>query len=179
MLLASYIIGTHLWFFRDGDAFAVPEAGVCGVESKPGIAPDFDAGWIDLGAVESFEPTVSQEDYKLWKPAPGRLVLKDLLENKQEMTLKFTTNDVGPLVIETMFRSSQKLGGAQVQFNPISAIARRGWLHCEFYDQDNASWMDLDLFVRLRSASKFLSEPVKPEWEAFLLYSSLNTGVIS
>jgi hypothetical protein len=179
MNLASYIIGTHLWFFREGDAFTVPAGGTCGQESKPGIAPDMDAGWIDMGAIESFDPTVSQEDAKLWRPAPGRLVLKDILENKQELSIKAVTNDVGGLAIESLFRTSQELAGLQVQFNPLSAISRRGWVHGQCYDQDNNLWMTLDLWCRLRATAKFDGSPTKPEWEMFMLYSSLNTGAIT
>lgn len=179
MNLASYIIGAHLWFFREGDAFTKPEAGVCGVESKPGIEPEMDPGWLDLGAVESIEPTVSQEEHKLWRPAPGRLVLKDVLENKQEMSWKVVTNDVGPLAMECFMRTSAKLGGAQSQYNPLSAISRRGWVHVQMYDQDNALWNSLDMWCRVRCAMKFTGEPTKPEWDLFLLYSTLNTGAIA
>lgn len=182
MNLASYIIGTHLWFFREGDAFTLPDpGGTCGQEVKPGIAPDLDPVWIDLGAVESFEPTVAQTDYELWKPAPGRLVLKDLLENKQKLTIKAVTNDVGGLAVEAMFRATQELAnttGTEQQFNPLSAISRRGWIHAQFYDQDNNNYMNLDLWSRLRATGKFMGEPTKPEWEMFMLYSSLNTGSI-
>jgi hypothetical protein len=179
MNLASYIIGTHLWFFREGDAFTLPAPGaICGQESKPGIAPDMDPEWVDMGAVESFDPTVSQEDTKLFRPAPGRLVLKDVLENKQELTIKAVTNDVGGLAVETLFRASAKLSGAVVQFNPLSAISRRGWVHAQCYDQDNSLWLTLDLWCRLRTTAKFDGTPTKPEWEMFMLYSSLNTGAI-
>ncbi len=175
MNLASYIIGWQALFFREGDAFAAPEAGVCGVAAKPGVD---DVGWLDLGAIEGIEPTASQEDYKLWRPAPGKLVLKDVLENKQELGLKITTNDVCALAMESLFRTSAKLGGAVKQFNPLSGTSRRGWLHLQGYDQDNELWATIDLWVRIRAAMKWTGEPTKPEWEVFTLYSALNTGAI-
>ncbi len=179
MNLDTLILGSHFWFFREGDAFTQPAPGVCAQEVKPGISPNFDAGWIDFGAVETWEPTVTQEDYKLYRPAPGRLVLKDAIENKQELGGKFTTNDVGPLAIESFFRSNQKLVGGQVQFNPLSAISRRGWLHFQGYDQNDVLVLSLDLWVRLRVMLKFDGSPTKPEFEFFTLYSSLNTGAIA
>ena len=151
MNLATALIGSHVWFFRENDAFTQPAPGVCGQESKPGIAPNFDAGWIDLGAVEGFEPNFAQQEYKLWKPAPGRLVLKDVPENMQELSGKITVNDVGPLAIELFFRTSQKLGGAQLQFNPKSSRSKKGWLHFQCYGDDDNLWLSLDLWSRVRS----------------------------
>lgn len=167
-----------MWFFREGDAFTEPAPGTCAQEAKPGIAPDFDAGWIDVGAVESFDPSVTQEEYKLYRPSPGRLVLKELLENKQELTGKVVVNDVGGLAIETALRASQKLQGAQVQFNPLSSISKRGWAHFQCYDQNDALFLTLDMWVRLRTTLKFDGTPTKPEFDLFMLYSSLNTGSI-
>lgn len=178
MIQQSYIIGSHLWFFREGDAFTVPGAGTCAQESKPGIAPTLDAGWIDLGAIESWDPAVAQTDHKLYAPAPGKLVLKDFLENKQELTIKAVTNDLTGFVIETMFRAAQELQGAQTQFNPLSSVTKRGWLHVQQYDQNNNSFMNLDLWGRLRASGKFNGDPTKPEWEFFMLYSSQNTANI-
>lgn len=177
----SVIIGSHFWFFREGDAITVPEAGVCAQEVKPGLGEGaaMDAGWIEMGTVEDFDPTASQEEYKLWKPSPGRLVLKDVLENKQELSGKMVLNDVSALAIETAFRSNQKLAGAQKQFNPLGAISRRGWGHWQFYDQADGLWFNMDLWIRLRTKIKFGAEPVKPEVEFFTLYSSLNTATIA
>ncbi len=180
MDLTTAIIGSHAWFFREGDAFAVPAPGVCGAESKPGIEPDFDAGWIDLGAIESADPTMGQEEFKLWKPAPGRLVLKDIPENKQELSYKIVTNDVGPLAIEVFYRATQKVGGAQLQFNPLSAPSRRGWMHLQKYNSGDGLWLTLDLYSRLRiNTLKMDGTPTKPEWDLYVLYSSLNTGAIT
>lgn len=178
--LGSLIVGSHFWFFREGDAFVQPAPGVCAQEAKPGIAPNFDAGWIDLGAVETFDPQVTQTEHKLYKPSPGRLVLKDILETQQELSAKFTTNDAGPLAMEAFFRTSQKLGGAQVQFNPLSAISKRGWVHFQGYDQGDTLVLSLDMWCRLRVALKFDGKaPTMPEYELFMLYSSLNTGAIA
>jgi hypothetical protein len=179
MNLDTLLLGSQFWFFREGDAFALPAPGVCAQESKPGISPGFDAGWISLGAVESFDPTISQEDHKLYRPSPGRYVLKDVIETKQELSAKITSNDVGPLAIEAFFRTSQKLGGAQLQFNPLSSISRRGWIHFQGYNQNDGLALSLDLWVRLRVMLKFDGKPTIPEFEIFTLYSSQNTGSIT
>lgn len=176
MDLATMILGWHIWFFREGDAFTVPGAGICAAESKPGISPDFDAGWIEVGTVESFDPNVSQEEYKLWKPSPGRLTLRDSPENKQEFSGKVIVNDVGPLAIETFFRTSQKLGGAVKQFNPLSSASKKGWLHFQGYGQDDEIALTLDAWAKVRSTLKWDGTPTKPEFDFMQLYSSLNTG---
>lgn len=178
--LGSLIVGSHFWFFREGDAFVDPAPGVCAQESKPGISPTFDPGWIDLGAVETFDPSVTQTEHKLYRPSPGRLVLKDLLETLQELSAKVTTNDAGPLAIEAFFRTSQKLGGAQTQFNPLSAISKRGWVHFQGYDQNDNLVLTIDLWCRLRCTMKLDGKaPTMPEYDLFMLYSSQNTGQIA
>lgn len=177
--LASRMIGSHLWFFREGDAFTVPGAGICAQESKPGISPGFDANWIDMGAVEMVDPAVAQEEFKLYRPSPGRLVLKDVLENKQELSFKVTVNDVAGIHIETFFRAVQKLQGGQTQFNPLSAISKRGWAHFQMYDHEDTNVLNLDVWCRIRTSLKFDGTPTKPEFDIFMLYSSLNTGAIT
>lgn len=176
MTPGSLLAGWHVWFFREGDAFTVPGAGVCAAETKPGISPDFDAGWIELGAVENYEPAIAQQEYKLWKPKPGRKVLKDMLENEQEFSGKVIVNDVGPLAVETFFRAMQKLGGATVQFNPLSSISKKGWLHFQGYDQNDELFLSQDVWCRLRCMMKFDGTPTKPEFDFYQLDSSLNTG---
>ena len=174
----SVLAGFHVWFFREGDAFTVPAPGISGAESIPGISPDFDAGWIELGTVEGFDPAVAQTDIKLYKPAPGHLVLKEILETKQELTGKVTVNDVSALIFELVFRTSQKLGGAQQQFNPLSAVSRKGWAHFQGYDHDDNILCVMDWWCRARGTMKFpLGEATKPEIELFWLYSSLSTGL--
>lgn len=174
------MLGSHFWFVREGDAFLLPGAGVCGPAAKPGFAEGaIDASWINMGAIESLEPNATQEDYKLWKPAPGRLVLKDVLENKQELSWKITVNDVKEIHMELMYRTSQKLGGAQKQFNPLSAPSRRGWAHIEQYDQDNNLVATLEFWCRLRGSFKADGTPSKPEMELYMLYNDLNAGAIA
>lgn len=175
--MQSAIVGWHVWFFREGDAFTEPAAGVCGQESKPGISPDFDAGWMDIGACETMEPAVAQQEYKLYRPNPGRLVLKDLLENMQERTFKFVVNDLSELAVELAYRTSQKLGAGQKQFNSLSSISKKGWLHMQGYDHTDTLILTEDVWGRLRASFKFDGQPTKPEFDFFQFYSSLNTGV--
>lgn len=180
MITESKIIGSHFLFFREGDAFTVPAPGVCGINAKPGITPTLDAGWIDVGDVETHEPAVTQADDKLYRPSPGRYVLKDVLENKQELSGKFTTNDVTDFTVESFYRTSQHLGGAQLQFNPLSRISLRGWVHFQAYDQYDNLVLTVDMWCRLRvQMFKMDGTPTKPEFEYFALYSSLSTGAIA
>ena len=179
----SIIVGSHALFFVEGDAITVPGASICAVDSKPGIGASvgngLDPAWFDLGTVESADPTIAQSDHELWKPSPGRLVLKDILENQQKLTWKIMTNDFGPFAVEAGFRSSTRLTGAQKQFTPLSAISKRGWLHLQHYDHTDTLILTIDQWCRLRPVWKFDATPTKPEWEVFMLYSTLNTGAIS
>lgn len=175
MNLGSYIIGSHLMFFREGSAYTLlAPGGICGAAAKPDPT---DPAWLQLGACEKCEPDVAQKETKLWAPSPGRLVLSDILETQQELSLKVTTNQVSAFTMESMLRTSQQLGGAQQQFNPLTAISRRGWLHIQCYDETDTLFLTMDMWVRLRAKGKFDEDVVKPEWDIFMLYNTLNTGL--
>lgn len=180
LVLGTFALGKHAWFCREGDAFLLPAAGVAGSESKPD--PN-DASFIDLGAIESWEDDVKDgNDQEVWQPSPGRLVLKDVLETKTKYTVKFTTGQLSAFALEAFYRASQKLTSASGQFNPLSARARKGWLHSQLYDQNDNEVMSLDLWGRIMVSGGMKSADgaiVKPEFELLVLYSSLNTTGIN
>ena len=170
----------HAWYFREGDAITVPVAGVCAVDVKPGIDPDFDPNWIFLGDAEDYEPSVAQEEEKVWKGKPGHLVKKDHLENKLERTLKVTTNDLNNIAMELFNRTIQKLGGATLAYQSLSSLSKKGWVHLQEYDQDDHLINAEDVWARVRCASRKgpQGKVVKPEFEILQLDSDLNTGLI-
>lgn len=175
--VATLAIATHAFFFREGDAFTVPSAGTCGVNAKPGAA---DPKWISLGTIENFEDAISdEEEKKVWAPTPGHLQVKDIITTKQGMTFKLTSNDLSPLAVEAFYRTSQKLDGTSTQFNPLSAVPRKGWLKLQRYDHNDILRFAIDLWVRLKVTGGIKGgngDLIMPEFEAELLYSSLNTA---
>jgi len=64
----SFIIGSHAYFFRDGDAITVPAAGVSGRGVKAGGA---DPLWLDLGVLSDVGVTPSQEETGSLRAATG------------------------------------------------------------------------------------------------------------
>ena len=179
MLNYSLIPGSHTQIARSGDAFTIPSAGIVGVAAKPDPT---DPCFMDLGTIETGEFTLGQSDHKLFGPAPGRLIMTDIKETMQELTCKFTVNTVNPLAIETFFRTSQKLGGqtVQKQFNPLTGPSRYCWLHAQIYDDQDGLFLTVDLWGKIRvNTFSLKSEPTKPEFDFFNLYSALATGLTS
>jgi hypothetical protein len=174
-------LGCHAFFWREGDAFTIPEEGTAGVNSKPGAE---DPLWPDkgVGVIESFEDAIADEDEKkVYQPAPGHLVIKDVIMVKQGMTLKFTTNEVSPLALEAFYRTSQKLDLDSAQFNPLSEVPRKGWLKIQRYDHEDTLVVVLDAWVRLKVIGGMKGGDgnlVLPEFEAYMLYSQYNTAAI-
>jgi hypothetical protein len=165
------------FFMRRGDAFTLPAPGVADRESKPDGA---DPGYIDIGTIEKWEPKTSGTDQDVWVPTPGVLQLLDIRETKSRLTLSFTTGQVGPLAIETVFRALQNLDETSTQFNPGAGGLRRGWLHFDCYDQDtNEFRMNMDIWGRLKITGGMQAGDgtiIKPDWEFERMYSSLNTA---
>src|SRR5689334_8878081 len=98
----SIILGSHLFAFMEGKTFTIPGAGTASRTSKPGAA---DTGWVDLGVIEEAELSRSSEEIKIFGPFPGRLRLHDKIETKDELMIKFTTKELGPLAFEVLLKT--------------------------------------------------------------------------
>lgn len=174
---ATYALACHARFFRTGQAYTVPSSGTCGRESKPGAD---DPDWIDLGVIESWEASITDEEEKaVWAPVPGHLVKKDIITTKQGLQYKFTTNELTPFALEAFFRATQELDDESTQFNPLSAVPRTGWLKLLKYSQDDAQILSLDIFCRIKVTGGMKGgngELIMPEFTADVLYSTLNTA---
>jgi hypothetical protein len=177
MTLAAMMLGTHAFFFRDGTAYTVPGAGTAARESKPGAT---DPAWIDMGVVAESSDSLEDTEIEIYKPAPGRLRLYDVLSTKDKLTVKFTTEEFGPFSVEALYRTLA-LTSASTQFNPLEGIPKKGWLKLQRYDQDDNLRVVLDLFVRLKIAGEVSmggADLVKPQFECMVLHSTLNTGTL-
>ena len=175
-------IGTHTWFFRDGADYTEPGAGTAGRTSKPSAE---DPAWIDTGVISGFksDPTKGSSSSEIWAPAPGRLRLFDKIELKVGMQLDFTFEEMSPLAFELIF-GTLPLTGNSTQYNPLAGgRLRKGWLHVQQYDHEDALFNTCDYFVRLEvsgqidftSDSKHVVVPVM----AAVLHSTLNSGTLA
>ena len=186
--LGSYALGRHAFFFRENDLITIPAAGtgsVAGAATRTNKPDPTDPLYIDLGACDDWQDEwKSLGDEKVYKPSPGQRQLYDLIEKGAEGMIKLTTQEIQAFAWEVFYRTSQKLtqvGGTQ-QFNPNSAIRKRGWFHQECYDQANNFAFSFDVFGVIRITGGVASKEgglVKPQWEINALYSTLNTGAVS
>ena len=176
--LKARILGSHLYFFREGDAFTLPAPGTCGVDAKP---DGDDPAYLDVGPVEDWEDDISGgQELEVWRPSPGRLALKDIIEVKEKLTLKFTTGEMTALAFESFYRSNNALASLAGQFNPLAGPLRKGWLHGQRYDHEDTLVFTFDLWCRLKVTGGIKSggELVRPSFEAVALYSQYNTAQI-
>jgi hypothetical protein len=183
--IGSYAVGKHGFFFRDGDTITIPASGSsAGASSRTNKPDPTDPLYLDVGAIADWDDSgfKSMGDEKIYKPMPGRMQLYDIIEKGAEGMFKFTTEDISALAMEVFFRTSQKLTSAGGVYNPLSAPPRKGWFHMEHYDQNNAFMLNLDVYVMLRIVGGMASKEgsvIKPQWEANVLYSSFNVGLIN
>ncbi len=174
-------LGCHAFFWREGDDYTLLAPGVAGKDSKPDAT---DPDWVNrsLGVIESFDDSITdEEEKKLYQPAPGHLVIQAVITTKQGMMFKMTSNEVTPLALEAFYRTSQKLDLTSAQFNPLSAVPRKGWLKLQRYDHDDNLVIVLDGWVRLKVTGGMKSGDgniLMPEFEAYLLYSQYNTAAL-
>src|SRR5437867_13369495 len=129
--IAPYVLGSHAFFFRDGDAYTVPGAGTASRTAKPGAT---DPQWIYLGIIEEASDQLEDNEIEVYAPSPGRLRLWDIINTKDKLGFKFTTSELGPLALETLYRTLP-LTSASTQFNPLEGNTKKGWLKLQRYDQ--------------------------------------------
>ena len=175
----SKIIGSHVWFFRQGDEYTkIPTNGVCSRTEKP---PATDTGWINLGIIEDADISCEETETEIYAPVPGHIVLYDVKKTKAKITIKFTTSEISPFAIEMLLKTAN-LSLSSTQFNPLEGnVEKKGWLKLQSYDQTDTAVMVLDVFVSLKvtGAMKIAGgELAKLECEALVLHSPLNTGTL-
>ena len=183
-ILGSYALGSHCYFFREGDAITVPAPGsAAGAATSSNQPAASDPLYMNLGPILSWE-----DDFKagkveeVWGPSPGKLQLLDEIDLKVMQKCKFDVEQVSAIALEIFYRTSTKLTAASVQFNPNNAPTRRGWLHIERYDQSNNFFFACDLWGRIRVTGGVLGKDgglTKPSFEMTVYYSSLNTAILN
>jgi len=166
-------LGSHLLFAREGVAYTVPSSGTVGRESKPDPA---DSAWLNFGIVGEGELELEMEEREIWGPSPGRFRLRDVLENKGDLKINATLEEVGDTIIALAFGSDVVASG---QFNPLErGIALKGWLKMQVYSHTDTNLVTVDLYSRLKltSALSINGSEVRPQLEARVLHSTLNTA---
>lgn len=174
---APYVIGSHVFFFRDGDSYTSPTSGTASRTSKPG---ESDTGWVDLGVISASSDTRESEEIEIFAPTPGRKRLYDVVEIKDKLNIKFTTDELGPLGLEVLYKTL-KLTSASTQFNPLEGATKKGWLKIQRYTQDDTQILVMDVFVHLKVASEVSYSGdglAQVSFEAKVLHSTLNTATL-
>lgn len=169
-------LGSHAFFFREGDAYTVPSSGTCSRTTKPGPT---DTGWIDFGVISGFDIDAQSELKEKYAPVPGRLVLYDVHETKRKIAIKFKAEQLSPLAWELMLRTLA-LSSASTQYNPEEGVVKKGWLKFQQYDQDNTLVNTTDVWVHLKAKGQPLgNDTTEVDVEALVLHSTLNTGTLA
>lgn len=172
------IIGNHAFFAIEGASYTVPSSGTVGREAKPGAA---DTSWIDVGVLDSvsIDPT-TREEVKIHAPTPGRYRLYDVLEHSNELGVSLKCKELSALVVQALF-GTLTLTTASTQYNPLEGAEIRGWLKIQQYDQLDALFNTVDVFVHLKlnGALEFGRALVEPELMGSVLHSTLNTGTLA
>jgi hypothetical protein len=186
MQLGPYALGRHAFFYPDGQIITVPAAGtgsVAGASSRTNKPDPTDPLYIDTGAIDDWtDDFKSNGDEKIYRAAPGRRVLYNIVEKGADGMYKWTTQEIIAYAVATMYRTSQALTSAGGQFNPNSATPKTGWLHFELYDQNNNFFGSVDQYGLLRIVGGWETKEggiIKPQWELNCFYSTLNTGLLN
>jgi len=172
----TYVIGSHAFFCRKGDTHG--SAQTCGRSNKP-VAND--AAWIDLGVIakcrDSHDPGSALD---IFRPTPGALHLYDRKRTKGTWKIAFATQELSAIGVQGLYRTLALTSGS-TQFNPGEGITMQGWLKLQRYDENNNQRLVLDVWCELILTGEvdFGGEGLAaPEWEAAVLFSTLNTGTL-
>ena len=172
-------LGSHVLFIPDGTDFSSPSSGTSGRESKP---DQDDSNWIDLGYISGIEIDPQQEEKEVWAASPGQLRLVDIIEMKRGLNFTMDLEEVGAVVLQLAFKTLALVDGTpDQQYNPTEGSTVKGWTKIQNYDQTDAIYNTLDLYVymRLNSALRIADDVIRPQIFCRMLQSTLNSGVFA
>lgn len=180
MNTAARILGNHVYFFRDGDAFTLPDAGTAGRNAKPDKT---DPEWIDFGVVSKLSVTPESTVDEIYAPSPGTLELYDVLENKRKRTIKFDAEELSFLAFELAFHT-KPLATAGGVYAPGAGKSVKGWLRIEQFDEtaedetNPLNVVETFVFLKLDGDLTCDENHVKTAIQAMSLRSALNAGTL-
>ncbi|MEM1083221.1 MAG: hypothetical protein AAGI48_03795 [Verrucomicrobiota bacterium] len=175
MPLKDLIVGSHIWFAREGstvDSTAV-------VSTALPVFATTKADWLQLGCVEQFEPNVSRNSVKRRCPQAdgGKYGVRKEIVISSDLTLNFGLQEMEELNLELLFNSNTPDPGDGSFVPNAQGSLIEGWLHLDSYDQDNVKIVDLDAWVSLKQDSYQFGENLNPHTLiAEVLNNSLNNG---
>lgn len=178
MTNSALILGAHLYFAREGQTFTLPAPGTVGREALPGST---DTVWAYLGIIGELSVEGGADEVEVWAPAPGRLLLHDVLHTKAVLKYTFTCRQLGPSAIEFLFRTP-KLTASSTTFAPLAAAGIKGWLKAQWYDPADQLRIITDNWVILKPTGPLKADGqslAEAQFEARLLFSTLNQGALS
>ena len=173
------VIGTHAFFFKDGGAFTVPDAGTAGRAAKPGAA---DPLWFDLG-ISDWKKSPNNKIEDFMAPSPGMRQLYDRITTARGLTCKGKIMELSNVIFRMLLGldAAFPMTGAGGQYNPLEGDpVVRGWLQLQQYDETNTLFNTVDYFVAMEIPGdvEFGDKPVDVDVEARVLFSTLNTGTL-
>ena len=93
------------------------------------------------------EPT--NEEREIWAASPGRLRRVDVLQTVHEPDFTLRFQQVSPYHLQAIFRTGPLAEGVAQEPSSASS-ALKGWVSVRYYDQENASYLEIDRFVFLK-----------------------------
>jgi len=176
---SSLLVGTHAYFWQDGQPFTSPAPGTSGRNSHADAA---DPGWATryLGIIGACRiQSARGEAVDIWAPSPGRVRLYDVLPSKSDIVLTYTLQQLSALCMQLIFGTAA-LDATSVQWNPTEGPGRvSGWIKHQQYDQNDVLRTVADLYCSVSVPEDATFDPsalTEVSIEARLLTSSLNTG---
>ena len=170
------LIGTHAWFIQEGETFTSPTAGTVSKTSKPDAS---EVNLLHMGIIENMDIESTSEEIEVFGPAPGIMVLQDVLETKRQLNGTLKLKELTLLALQAVMKTDKLVGTSAEQFNPLLGKTIKGWLKLQHYDgEDNSEVIRLDLYVHLKAQGISMGDTlVEPSLDFKTLYSDLNTGV--
>ena len=179
MILKKLVIGSQLFFVREGTVIAGDGGGTVGQYYKPNVevAPPY-AHWVPMGGVKDFTATPKTEAADVYEPAPGAYQRTDEVVTSRALDLTFNLTNVSPLFFESLMMGVPNEDGDYIIGGGTGKI--RGWIKCQHYSQDDTLLNVFDAFVSFSfKATKLENKLLIPELNAKVLYSPLGTGTLS
>lgn len=164
----NLVLGSKVYFVRNGSSFTVPSAGTSDSSNVPG---DADTSWTEIGDLKEVRATPARGDaLEVWVPNPGGLRLKDVIRAKRDIKWQFTSQSTSPLALEHLFGTAA-LTSSSATFVPLAKVGvLKGWLRWELYDQTDSKRITSKVYVELSIASDVTFDPdnklVEVQWEA-------------
>jgi len=178
MALKDIILGSHLWFARDG---ATIDATTVDKDTLP-VFSSTKAEWLALGSVEEFEPQHTKNMIKRRAPITdgGRYETRVKIPLESELMLAFSLQEFEQINFEMLF-GADGIDAGDGSFVPNSRRTQIiGWLHLDAYDQENDQIVELDAWCELDQQPFRFGENLNTHaLTAEVLGNSLNSGILT